>query len=113
MVARPLEPEELLARCDLAGMAEVLDIVSSPDRLGQAARLRFSKITKGRVLTDGWFWPRIAIVKLREPVDEPMPGAWSDYYQPGTRVFTYLDWDPAFKVYRTSWWNAVQVIPSG
>ena len=111
MVAAPLTPEELLELCDLAGVAHVLDVGLNPSGWGVVAKLRFSKIVKGGVRTGGWFSPRVALVKVRELSPQPIPGEWSDYYEPGTQVFTHLNWDEQSRLYATTWWNAVNIVP--
>ncbi len=107
---RPLNPAELLEQCDLAGEVEVLEL--GRDATGRAvARLQFTKIAKGRVRRAKGEWRKVALVRLRgSSRDEngtPILGSWSDYYQPGTAVFTHLIWDADLGAYETSWWNAV------
>jgi hypothetical protein len=110
MVARPLEPEELLARADLAGRARVVGVA------GGIARLHFETLAKGRLRLAArgfpWFgsW-RVVDVQLRGeargPDGAPILGDWTDYYPPGERVFTHLVWDIDCGAYRTLWWNAI------
>ncbi len=111
MVMRPLEPRELLERCDLAGEAQVLDIKSATIGHGMIARLRFTQIVKGSVQRSQKGKRNVAVVALRDRAEtssgEVVLGAWSDSYEPGMTVFTHLDWDAAASTYHTTWWNAV------
>jgi hypothetical protein len=111
MVARPLDPDELLAAADLAGEARVLSVVDG------VARLRFERVVKGRPRAAGRRLLRLGLgrvveVKLRGerrgPRGEPILGEWSDRYQAGERVFTHLSWDHEARAYRTLWWNATR-----
>jgi hypothetical protein len=110
MVMRPLEPDELLERCDLAGEAYVLTVRPDASGAGVVARLDFRKVAKGPVRALPGEHPNIASVAMRprqpRPSEAPILGDWSDAYEPGTLVFNYLSWDPATGVYRTTWWNA-------
>ncbi len=111
MVMRPLDPQELLEQCELAGEADVLEVAADPDGHGTLAKLRFRKIVKGRVQRYRNEPADLAIVKMRGsthgPSGEPILGAWSDRYQAGTTVFTHLNWSKDGGGYETSWWNAV------
>lgn len=73
---RPLEPSELLARCDLAGEAKVLTVGRNPLGRGIVARLEFIRIVKGRVEDFRTELPGIAIVESdqrRSFAHEPRP----------------------------------------
>ncbi len=107
MVAAPLDPEELLARSDLAGHALVL--TSGEGR----ARLLFTRLTKGRP-QGASFWHRLglartATVMLRHPAEPMILGDWSDgdAYRSGTRIAVHLVWREDAGAYQSTWWNAV------
>lgn len=115
---KPLEPDELLKLCSLAGEADVLTVGAHPvASWGIFARLEFRRIVRGRVRRVSGERLRHAIVMLREPALDPqgrmLLGEWTDMnaYRPGTSVFTYLtwecDWEKRLGVYRTTWPNAV------
>lgn len=107
MVAAPLSDAELLARCDLAGDARVVACQ------GGVARLRFTRLRKGRPRGAGLFHRlglgRSATVVLRGLPDPMLLGEWSDAraYAPGSRVATHLCWNARYQAYETIWWNAV------
>ena len=110
MVMRPLEPDELLERCDLAGEAVVLTVRPGASGAGMVARLDFRKVVKGPVRALPDEGPTIATVAMRptrpDSEEAQMLGGWSDSYESGTLVFTHLSWDAEARVYRTTWWNA-------
>jgi hypothetical protein len=110
MVMRPLEPAELLERCDLAGEALVLTVAPDPSGSGMLARLYFRKVLKGPVRSRPDDGPSVATVGMRPRYSRAVLGDWSDSYEPGTLVLTHLSWDPEEGVYRTTWWNARSVL---
>lgn len=109
MVAAPLSAEELMLRADLAGYARVLS------RHDGRARLRFTKIIKGRPEGKGLLY-RLGLSRTVDVITrgslEPYPmmlGDWSDIgaYVPGRRVKVHLVWRPDQSAYAGLWWNAV------
>jgi hypothetical protein len=71
---RPLEPNELLERCDLAGEARVLTIQTNRSGVGAIARLEFTSIVKGRVENFRNELQGIARVESAPPPTRPIPG---------------------------------------
>jgi hypothetical protein len=117
---RPLEPDELLKLCHLAGEANVLELGSHPTAPGRCARLQFTRFVKGRFHLAARGHLRHAIVWLRrddrDPDGNAILGTWSDWncYVPGEAVFTHLTWyrerERQIGVYQTTWYNAVSRI---
>lgn len=119
LMMRPLEPDELLSRCDLAGEAKVLTVGPNPVGPGIFARLEFTRIVKGRIETFQTELSGIAIVEsgrrqslVNERKRSPpiIGGGGPVCYDAGTFVFTHLNWVPEKGVYVSSWWNAVSVL---
>jgi hypothetical protein len=110
MFARPLAPEELLARSDLAGYARVVSVRSG------SARIRFSRILKGRPKGDEFLskigLSRTATVLLRPKMGRSLadPRTDNDAYIPDAQILTHLKWNRLLRVYETLWWNAVSVV---
>jgi len=108
MVAAPLDPEQLLARADLAGEARVVKVA------GGRARLHFTRLTKARPrgLAHRLGLARTVDVVLRQPAEPMRLGDWSDAgaYRPGARLAVHLAWNAAASAYESVWWNAVDVL---
>lgn len=109
MVARPLSPEELIDRADLAGFAQVIGVHDG------CAELHFTRLLKGRPKGKG-LWHRLglarhATVRVRRDGSRVL-GAWSDEraYQPGFKLLVHLSWDEEEVAYETCWWNGVSVL---
>ncbi len=115
---RPLEPDELLEICDLAGEARVCAIETLPGNPARHARLRFTRIVKGQIFqrpggkADDTVWVRLRDQKTMGDGGAIL-GDWNDRYPVGERVFTYLCWAEREDgwAYRTTWWNAVTILP--
>jgi hypothetical protein len=112
MVARPLSPEELIDRADLAGYAQVIGVHDG------CADLKFTRLLKGRPKGKG-LWHRLdlahhATVRVRQysGSSEPSDGDWSDEraYQSGYKLLVHLSWDDENATYKTCWWNGVSIV---
>lgn len=71
MAMRPLEPFELLERCDLAGEARVLALTPNPMGWGTVAKLEFTRIVKGCVTRLRNEWPDVALVETNREWRSP------------------------------------------
>jgi hypothetical protein len=97
MIAPPLPPGELFARADLAGYARVLSV----DSLRLRARLRFTKLLKGRPPQTGFLGmfglSRDVTVKIKGRMRFPRLGDGDhlDAYVPGERIKIFLFGTPA------------------
>lgn len=60
---RPFEPDQLMLRCDLAGIAKVLSVKADSAGSGALAQLEIIHILKGRVESFRGELPGIAIVE--------------------------------------------------
>jgi hypothetical protein len=107
----PLPPEELLRRAELVGYARV--IAKGNGR----ARLRFTRVLKGRPRGTGWLagalglW-RPVFVRTRAYPIEPVPGEWGDEdaYVVGGKVLMHLAWNARDECYATVWFNGVEPV---
>jgi hypothetical protein len=107
MPLRALSPEELLARCDLAGVARVVSVGRASPTAPNLAKLLFLEIEKGAVRgADG---RPAAFAHVRLHGGAAMVGGWSDWwdYPVGFLVRTHLDWNERDGVHETTWPGAV------
>jgi hypothetical protein len=110
MVTPPLSQQQLMEISELAGEA-VVTAVS-----GDAARLRFRRITKGRIRGNGLL-SRLGLLRSTDMVlsregithmGEPVLGSWSEELRPGDQVVIHLVFSDA--AYRTPVWNAIRIL---
>ena len=106
-----LTREQLLQRCDLAGVARVVSVGRASPDSPNLARLVFLRTIKGELReADG-----LVHVRLHgggAPRRETDLAAWSDWwdYPVGATVLTHLDWNGAEEVYQTTWPGAVREV---
>ena len=95
-----LTREQLLERCDLAGVARVVFVGRASADSPNLARLSFLDIAKGEERARDGF----VQVRLRGN-----GGAWSDWwdYPVDATVVTHLDWNGPDEIYETTWPGAV------
>jgi hypothetical protein len=100
MALAALTREQMLERCDLAGVARVVSVGRARPDSPNLARLAFLRVVKGELREAGGF----VHVRLQGGVS-----AWSDWwdYPVGATVMTHLDWNGAEEVYHTTWPGAV------
>ena len=110
MALRPLNAEELLERCDLAGVARVVSVGRATPTSPNIARLDFVRLYKGEA-GPGYVHVRLHGGALTAD-GRPVLGGWSDWwdYPVGALVETHLDWNTGREVYETSWPGAVSEI---
>ena len=110
MALRPLSAEELLDRCDLAGLARVISAGRATPNSPNIAELDFVRLYKGGAPE------RPVHVRLHGGAHNadglPVLGSWSDWwdYPVGALVETHLDWNSDGQVYETTWPGAVSLI---
>lgn len=95
-----LTREQLLERCDLAGVARVVTVGRASADSPNLARLSFVDVVKGGLRTrDG-----LVHVRLRGG-----GGALTDWwdYPVDAMVMTHLDWNGPDEIYETTWPGAV------
>ncbi len=103
-----LTREQMLERCDLAGVAQVVSVGRKTPDTPNLATLSFVRIVKGAPPERSGF----VFVRLRGRAASPQDdfeGAWSDWwdYPVGATVLTHLDWNGSEAVYQTTWPGAV------
>ncbi len=107
MALAALTREQILERCDLAGIARVAAVGRASSDSPQIAKLASVRILKGAPREHGGF----VLVRLRgaAPRSGGVQGAWSDWwdYPAGATVMTHLDWNGPEAVYQTTWLGAV------
>lgn len=106
MALATLTREQMLERCDLAGVARVVSVGRASPDSPNLAKLLFLRVTKGT--------PREGFVHVRlhgggAARAEGNVIGWSDWwdYPEGALVTTHLDWNGAEEVYQTTWPGAV------
>ena len=114
MALRPLTPDEMLERCDLAGIAQVISVGRATPTEPNLAKLKFLNIDKGGVRDAKGHPVTSAYVRLHGGAVTSSDGAsilggWSDWwdYPVGFTVMTHLDWNARDGVYETTWPGAV------
>jgi hypothetical protein len=103
-----LTREQMLERCDLAGVAQVVSVGRQSPDSPNLAKLSFVRIVKGVLRERDGF----VHVRLRGSAPRSLggvPGPWSDWwdYPVDATVMTHLDWNGAEAVYQTTWPGAV------
>jgi hypothetical protein len=103
-----LTREQLLDRCDLAGVARVVSVGRANANSPQVAKLVFLRVTKGDARVRGGF------VHVRLKVGDATRAengfvSWSDRtdYKVGATISTHLDWSGPDELYLTTWPGAV------
>ena len=112
MAVGPLSAEELLDRCDLAGVARVISVGRATSSSPNIAELDFVRFYKGSAPNDGGR-VRVRLHGGAHAADGRLVrGSWSDWwdYPAGALVETHLAWNAARQVYETSWPAAVSEI---
>lgn len=103
-----LTREQLLERCDLAGVARVVSVSRARANAPPVARLVFLRVTKGAARERSGF----VHVRLKGGAAlraENGLVSWSDRtdYKIGATISTHLDWSGPDEVYQTTWPGAV------
>ena len=103
-----LTREQMLERCDLAGVARVVAVGRDGPDSPNLAKLMLVDIVKGAPRAREGF----VYVRLHgggAPRHEDTLTAWSDWwdYPVGATVMTHLDWHGPDEVYQTTWPGAV------
>lgn len=113
MAPPPMNRQQLLDRCDLAGIAMVAPFRKSEPGEG-FAKLAFFELRKGSVRDAAGRPAPFAYVALRPGHDAqsrvpPVLGGWSDEdrFEVGDTVLVYLNWSESRQAYVTTWINAV------
>ncbi len=106
-----LTREQMLERCDLAGIARVVAVGRESPDSPNLAKLQFVQIRKGELREAEGF----AYVRLHgggEPRTEGGLASWSDWwdYPVGALVETHLDYNGPEDLYQTTWPDAVREI---
>ena len=110
-----LTREQMLERCDLAGVARVVAVGRDSPESPNLAKLEFVHIVKGTPRLregsdDGFVYVRLHGGGASRHADTLV--AWSDWwdYPIGAAVMTHLDWNGPEQVYQTTWPGAVQEV---
>jgi hypothetical protein len=111
MAFASLTREQMLDRCDLAGIARVISVGRDSPDSPNLARLAFVRFVKGQLREQSG----VACVRLHggvAPRLESVLGAWSDWwdYPVGATVMTHLDWNGPEGLYETTWPGAVSEV---
>jgi hypothetical protein len=109
MAFASLTREQMLQRCDLAGIARVVSVGRDSPDAPNLARLSFVRIVKGVLRESGG----VVCVRLHGGfAPRPDDGAWSDWwdYPIGATVMTHLDWNGPEALYETTWPGAVREV---
>ena len=106
MALAPLTREQLLERCDLAGIARVISVGRASPDSPNLAKLLFLRVIKGTP-REGFVFVRLHGGGARA---ESSVTGWSDWwdYPVGAVVTTHLDWNGAEEIYQTTWPGAVR-----
>ena len=108
-----LTREQMLERCDLAGVARVVSVGRISSDAPTLAKLVFLKIAKGASRQTGGFVHVRLHGRARPPLDSASGlTAWSDWrdYRVGAVVMTHLDWNGPDEIYETTWPGAVREV---
>lgn len=108
-----LTREQMLERCDLAGVARVVAVGRDSPQSPNLAKLEFLHIVKGALRERDGFIDGFAYVRLHgggAPRQDGTLAAWSDWwdYPVGATVMTHLDWNGPEELYQTTWPGAVR-----
>lgn len=103
-----LTREQLLDRCDLAGVARVVSVGRANTSAHPVAKLVFLRVTKGDARERGGF-VHVRLKTGTAPRAEGGLVSWSDRtdYRVGATVSIYLDWSGPDELYLTTWPGAV------
>jgi hypothetical protein len=108
-----LTRDQMLERCDLAGVARVVSVGRTTVDSPNLAKLVFLKAVKGAPRERGGF----VYVRLRGGPTPFVDGvgdlaAWSDWrdYPIGGTIMTHLDWNGPEDLYQTTWPGAAHII---
>ena len=103
-----LTREQVLARCDLAGIARVVSVGRATGNSSPVAKLVFLRIVKGAARERGGF-VHVKLNAAGGPRAENGLVNWSDRadYKVGATIMTHLDWSGPEEVYLTTWPGAV------
>jgi hypothetical protein len=108
-----LTREQMMERCDLAGVARVVSVGRSSSDSPAHARLVFLKIVKGASRERGGF-VHVRLHGRANASSDSASGlaAWSDWrdYPVGATVLAHLDWNGPDEVYETTWPGAVREV---
>ncbi len=108
-----LTREQMMERCDLAGVARVVAVGRASSDAPTLAKLVFLKFVKGASRQGGGF----IHVRLHGRPLSSLDSAsgltgWSDRrdYRVGAVVMTHLDWNGPDEIYETTWPGAVREV---
>jgi hypothetical protein len=108
-----LTREQMMERCDLAGVARVISAGRASSDSPALARLVFLKVLKGVSREHGGY----VHVRLHGRAKSSLESAsglaaWSDWrdYPIGATVMAHLDWNGPDEVYETTWPGAVREV---
>ena len=106
-----LTREQMLDRCDLAGIARVISVGRPHLDSAPVAKLIFVRTVKGAPRERGGF-VYVRLHGTAAPRIDGGLGSWSDWrdYPVGGLVMTHLDWSGPEEVYQTTWPGAVGVL---
>jgi hypothetical protein len=108
-----LTREQMMERCDLAGVARVISVGRASQDSPAVARLVFLKIMKGASRERGGYI-HVRLHGRKKPTIETAAGlaGWSDWrdYPIGATIMAHLDWNGPEEVYETTWPGAVREI---
>jgi hypothetical protein len=106
-----LTREQMLERCDVAGVARVVSVGRASPDSPNLAKLAFLEIVKGAPRErDGFVFVRLHGGSM--PRSDGGVISWSDWwdYPVGALVMTHLDWNGPESVYATTWPGAVREV---
>ena len=103
-----LTHEQLLERCDLAGIARVVSVGRASANAPPVARLVFLRVTKGAARERGGFVHVRLKVGAAARAENGLV-SWSDKtdYRIGATISTHLDWSGPDELYLTTWPGSV------
>lgn len=103
-----LTSQQLLDRCDLAGVARVVSVDRASPNSPIVAKLAFVQVLKGDPRQRGGF-VHVRLKRGAAPVAENGLVVWSDGfdYRVGSMLMTHLDWSGPDEHYLTTWPGAV------
>ena len=108
-----LTRDQMLERCDLAGIARVVSVGRASADSPTLAKLIFVKLVKGVPQErGGYVHVRLHGGAARAPDIASDLADWSDWpdYPVGAAVMTHLDWSGPEELYQTTWPGAVRKI---